>query len=253
MYRKPSPGSQNNRRLFGNVEHQLDVRACSRSGTGRLHMDELVLVPPGPGVRSYRGWNLARHVPTLDVNQLLDTTMKTLPEQLRYSTGHCQFGGLLLAVGEDGVAAILLGDDDDSMAADLQQRFTGARLERDDSALAADMQALLSYVDHPLGQLDLARPLAARGSAFQKKVWAELARVPAGQTITYTELARRVGNPAAVRAVAGACAANPLAMVVPCHRVLRSDGGISGYRWGVERKRKLIELERELAGADQAN
>ena len=173
--------------------------------------------------------------------------MNTQPEQLRYTTGHCRFGGLLLATSVDGVAAILLGDGDEAMASDLRQRFPAANVERDDAGLQRDMQALLEYVDHPLGALNLQQPLAARGSEFQKKVWAELAEVPAGQTITYTELARRVGQPAAVRAVAGACAANPLAMVVPCHRVLRSDGGISGYRWGVERKKQLIALEQQLA------
>lgn len=173
--------------------------------------------------------------------------MKTLPSQLRYTTGHCQFGGLLLAVCDAGVAAILLGDEESAMVDDLQQRFPKAILEKDQAEMKEDMQALLRYVDHPLGKLDLQQPLAAHGSEFQNKVWAQLAKVPAGQTITYTELARRSGNPAAVRAVAGACAANPLAIVVPCHRVLRSDGGISGYRWGVERKKKLIELERQLA------
>lgn len=173
--------------------------------------------------------------------------MRSQSERLRYTTGHCRLGGLLLAASADGVVAILLGDGDEAMADDLQQRFPAATLERDDAGLRRDMQALLKYVDHPLGSLDLQLPLAARGSEFQKKVWAELARVPAGQTITYTELARRVGQPAAVRAVAGACAANPLAMVVPCHRVLRSDGGISGYRWGVERKKQLIALEQQLA------
>ena len=173
--------------------------------------------------------------------------MRTLPEHLCYATGHCRFGGLLLAVSDDGVAAILLGDEDAAMLADLQQRFPSATLKQDRKGLEQDMQTLLAYVDHPLGRLQLQRPLAARGSEFQKRVWAELSRIPAGQTITYTELARRVGKPAAVRAVAGACAANPLAMVVPCHRVLRSDGGISGYRWGVDRKFRLIELERELA------
>lgn len=176
--------------------------------------------------------------------------MKTLPAHLRYITGHCQFGGLLMAVCDQGVAAILLGDDDSAMVGDLQQRFPAATLEEDQAGLAKDMQALLQYIDHPQGKLDLQQPLAAHGSEFQKKVWAELAKIPAGQTITYTELAKRVGNPAAVRAVAGACAANPLAMVVPCHRVLRSDGGISGYRWGVERKVKLIELERRLAAGE---
>jgi AraC family transcriptional regulator of adaptative response/methylated-DNA-[protein]-cysteine methyltransferase len=178
--------------------------------------------------------------------------MKHLPEHLRYTTGHCRFGGLLLAICDEGVAAILLGDEDGPMVADLQQRFPKATLEEDSSGLKKDMQALLTYVDHPLGTLQLQRPLAAHGSDFQKTVWAELSKIPAGQTITYTELAKRIGNPAAVRAVAGACAANPLAMVVPCHRVLRSDGGISGYRWGVERKIKLIELERELAAGTGA-
>lgn len=178
--------------------------------------------------------------------------MKTLPEHLRFTTGHCRFGGLLLAVSDDGVAAILLGDEDAAMVADLQQRFPSTTLKQDSKDLEQDMQALLAYVDHPLGRLQLQRPLAARGSEFQKRVWAELSRIPAGQTITYTELARRVGKPAAVRAVAGACAANPLAMVVPCHRVLRSDGGISGYRWGVDRKLRLIELERELAAGSGA-
>lgn len=172
--------------------------------------------------------------------------MKTLPSRLRYTTGHCQLGGLLLAVCEAGVAAILLGDEDDAMVADLQQRFPAATLEEDQASLKKDFKALVRYVDHPLGKLDLQRPLAAHGSAFQQTVWAELAKVPAGQTITYTELAKRIDKPAAVRAVASACAANPLAIVVPCHRVLRSDGSISGYRWGVQRKRQLIELEHQL-------
>ncbi|MFA5678255.1 MAG: methylated-DNA--[protein]-cysteine S-methyltransferase [Pseudomonas sp.] len=173
--------------------------------------------------------------------------MKTPPTHLRYITGHCQFGGLLLAVCDAGVVSILLGDGDEAMVADLQQRFPRATLKQDRAGLRNDMQALLHYVNHPSGKLNLQQPLAPRGSDFQQRVWAELATIPAGQTITYSELAKRTGNPAAVRAVAGACAANPLAMVVPCHRVLRSDGGISGYRWGVERKLKLIELERELA------
>lgn len=173
--------------------------------------------------------------------------MKTLPSHLRYTTGHCQFGGLLFAVCDAGVVAILLGDEDRAMVTDLQQRFPAAVLEEDEAGLKKDMQALLQYVDHPLGRLNLQQPLAAHGTEFQKRVWDELAQIPAGQTITYTELAKRVGQPAAVRAVAGACAANPLAMLVPCHRVLRSDGGISGYRWGVERKKELIALEQKLA------
>ena len=175
--------------------------------------------------------------------------MKTPPDHLRYTTGHCRLGGLLLAGCHAGICAILLGDDDQTLVADLQQRFPGATLERDDAELANDMQTLLQYVDRPIGELQLQHPLSAFGSDFQQQVWAELAKIPAGRTVSYTELARLLGRPAAVRAVAGACAANPLAILVPCHRVLRSDGGISGYRWGVERKEQLIELERQLAAA----
>lgn len=175
--------------------------------------------------------------------------MPSLPDHLHYSIGQCQFGSLLLAACDSGICAILLGDAEQSMIDDLQQRFPRAELTREDAGLAADLQTLLYYVDHPQGQLQMHQPLNAFGSDFQRQVWAELAKVPAGQTVSYTELAKRLGKPAAVRAVAGACAANPLAIVVPCHRVLRSDGGISGYRWGVERKKKLIELERRLAGS----
>ena len=174
--------------------------------------------------------------------------MHSLPDHIRYSLGQCKLGSLLLAGCETGICAILLGDDEQTMVADLQRRFPRASLTQDDAALGADLQALIRYVDQPLGQLQMQQPLNAFGSDFQQQVWGELAKVPAGQTISYTELARRLGKPAAVRAVAGACAANPLAIVVPCHRVLRSDGGISGYRWGVERKQQLIELERQLAG-----
>ena len=175
--------------------------------------------------------------------------MSTLSEHIRYTTGHCSFGALLLATSEEGIVAILLGDEDPSMVADLQHRFPRATLEEDRVGLADDLKTLLEYVEHPMGKLVLQRPLVPRGSPFQQKVWTALAKVPAGQTISYSELAQSVGNPKAVRAVAGACAANPLAMVVPCHRVLRSDGGISGYRWGVERKKKLIALDRRLANS----
>src|SRR5690606_15546771 len=111
--------------------------------------------------------------PYTDPKHLPGADMKTLSEHLRYTTGHCRFGGLLLAVCDEGVAAILLGDEDGTMVADLQQRFPNATLEQDNGGLKQDMQALLTYVDHPLGRLQLQRPLAARGSEFQKKVWAE--------------------------------------------------------------------------------
>ncbi|WP_285275463.1 methylated-DNA--[protein]-cysteine S-methyltransferase [Halopseudomonas bauzanensis] len=175
--------------------------------------------------------------------------MARFPDHIRYSIGQCELGSLLLAGCDTGICAILLGDDEQPLIADLQRRFPRAELTRDDAALGSDLQSLLRYVDNPVGPLQLQQPLTAFGSDFQQQVWSELAKVPAGQTVSYSELAKRLGKPAAVRAVAGACAANPLAILVPCHRVLRSDGGISGYRWGVERKQQLIELERQLASA----
>ncbi|QJD58703.1 methylated-DNA--[protein]-cysteine S-methyltransferase [Pseudomonas sp. gcc21] len=170
------------------------------------------------------------------------------PLSIQYTTGRCEFGSLLYGVCESGICAILLGDDAQMLVDDLQRRFPASEIEQQDAALKSELAALLAYVDNP-GQSApaLPRPLAPFGTRFQQQVWDVLSEVAAGQTITYSELARRCGKPTAMRAVAGACAANPLAIVVPCHRVLRSDGGISGYRWGVERKRSLIELEKRLA------
>jgi AraC family transcriptional regulator of adaptative response/methylated-DNA-[protein]-cysteine methyltransferase len=139
------------------------------------------------------------------------------------------------------VCAILLGDDPQALACDLQDRFPAARLIGADAGFERLVARVVGFVEAPRLGLDL--PLDVRGTAFQQRVWQALRQVPAGQTLSYTELAARIGAPKAVRAVASACAANPLAVAIPCHRVVRADGGLAGYRWGVERKQALLTRE----------
>ena len=162
-------------------------------------------------------------------------------QELRFAVGRTSLGALLVASSEKGVAAILLGDDPESLVRSLQDRFPNARLvgaDRDYEALVARVVAL---VERPEIGLDL--PLDLRGTAFQRRVWLALKNLRVGETVSYAEVARRIGSPKAVRAVAGACAANNLAIAIPCHWVVRHDGSLSGYAWGVERKRALIDRE----------
>lgn len=175
--------------------------------------------------------------------------MNAVPDIVHYTSGECSLGQVLYAVNAPGICAILIGDETAALVSDLARRFPEASLQRADVELAAELRNLLAHFDHPGSDLTLPRPLALSGTPFQKHVWQALTEVRRGETVSYRELAMRLGKPSATRAVAGACAANPVAVLVPCHRVLRSDGGISGYRWGVERKRQLIELERRLASA----
>ncbi|MGI5861968.1 MAG: methylated-DNA--[protein]-cysteine S-methyltransferase [Myxococcales bacterium] len=164
---------------------------------------------------------------------------------MRYAIGRCSLGALLLAASERGVCALLLGDDDEELVADLERRLRGRSCRRDDAKLEGVLAKAIELVDLPCAAVEL--PLDVRGTDFQKRVWSALQEVPAGSTTTYAELARAIGAPNAVRAVGSACAANPVAVAIPCHRVLRGDGGLSGYRWGIERKRAL--LRREARGA----
>ena len=175
--------------------------------------------------------------------------MAHLVPEIRYTTGTCAFGVLLLAINGDGeICAILLGDDAAGLVDDLRTRHPLAELNHAPTLLGSDLASLVDYIANPSTTTYAPnRPLAFTGTAFQLDVWKALSQVGPGETISYAELAHRIGKPKAVRAVARACAANPLAIVVPCHRVLRSDGGISGYRWGVERKRQLLALESQLA------
>lgn len=162
---------------------------------------------------------------------------------IRFAVGQCVLGAILVACSEAGVCAILLGDDPDALVRDLQDRFPRANLLGADPGFERHMATVVGFVQAPALGLDL--PLDVRGTAFQQRVWQALCRIPAGQTASYTDIARAIGSPQAVRAVASACAANALAVAIPCHRVVRSDGGLSGYRWGVERKRALLAMEAE--------
>ncbi|MGJ5814168.1 methylated-DNA--[protein]-cysteine S-methyltransferase [Paludibaculum fermentans] len=160
---------------------------------------------------------------------------------MRYSTTQCSLGWVLLAARQDGVCAILLGDAPEELTADLRRRFPREAASPDAEGLRAWLEQAVESIERPGTPLTL--PWAEQGTRFQQRVWRELKAVPAGSTTSYRELAARVGNPKAVRAVARACAANPLAVAVPCHRVLRVDGALAGYRWGLDRKRALLERE----------
>lgn len=163
--------------------------------------------------------------------------------EIRFAVGQCSLGAVLVAASARGVCAILLGDDPDALVRDLQDRFKTARLIGADDAFEQWVAQVVGLIESP--RVGLALPLDIQGTAFQQRVWQALRGIPAGQTVSYTELAQRIGSPGAVRAVAGACAANPLAVAIPCHRVVRHDGALSGYRWGVERKRVLLCREAE--------
>jgi AraC family transcriptional regulator, regulatory protein of adaptative response / methylated-DNA-[protein]-cysteine methyltransferase len=160
---------------------------------------------------------------------------------IRFAVGECSLGSILVAATEKGVCAILMGDDPESLVLDLQDRFPRAVLTGGDCEFEATVGKVLSFVEAPGLGLDL--PLDVRGTAFQQRVWQALRTIPAGATASYSEIAGRIGAPKSVRAVAQACAANAIAVAIPCHRVVRNDGGLSGYRWGVERKRALLDRE----------
>jgi AraC family transcriptional regulator of adaptative response/methylated-DNA-[protein]-cysteine methyltransferase len=161
---------------------------------------------------------------------------------IRFAVGECVLGSILVAQTERGVCAILLGDNPQALLDDLTRRFPQATLLGGDAKFESLIAAVVGMVENPAMPIDL--PLDIRGTAFQRRVWEALRRIPAGTTATYAEIARRVGAPSATRAVAQACGANPLAVAVPCHRVVRTGGALAGYRWGIERKKTLLNLEK---------
>jgi AraC family transcriptional regulator of adaptative response/methylated-DNA-[protein]-cysteine methyltransferase len=163
-------------------------------------------------------------------------------EEVRYATAESELGCVLVARSDKGVCAILLGDDANGVADDLRLRIPAARVEQGDDACSYIAVTLAAHVEDPSVPLDFT--LDARGTPFQIRVWKALRAIPTGMTVSYTELARQVGAPEAVRAVASACGANPVALAVPCHRVVSKDGSLGGYRWGVERKRALLDREK---------
>lgn len=166
--------------------------------------------------------------------------------EIRFAIGACSLGAILVAASERGVCAIMLGDDPDALARELQDRFAQARLIGGDAQFERLVAIVVGFIEAPALGLDL--PLDVRGTAFQRRVWEALRAIPVGKTASYAEIARRIGAPSSARAVAQACAANRIAVAIPCHRVVRNDGALSGYRWGVERKRALLSRE-QAAGA----
>jgi AraC family transcriptional regulator, regulatory protein of adaptative response / methylated-DNA-[protein]-cysteine methyltransferase len=253
----------------------LDVLA-KRSGYSRFHFlrmfrDHTGLTPRGyaEGVRARR-----LHVALADGGRVIDavaeagfgsesrvyektaTLLGMTPgaarrggqgERIRTAFADCPFGRLLVGATDKGVCFIGFAEPDDSLMGDLRRRFPKASVEEDDAGLAATVRAVVDFLREPKQALDL--PLDLRGTAFQQRVWQTLCTIPAGETRTYAQLAEMAGNPKAIRAVARSCATNPVSLAVPCHRVIGSDGGLTGYRWGVPRKQALLENERKLAAA----
>jgi AraC family transcriptional regulator, regulatory protein of adaptative response / methylated-DNA-[protein]-cysteine methyltransferase len=163
--------------------------------------------------------------------------------QIRFAVGECSLGSILVAQTNRGICAIFLGDEPDALARNLQDRFPAADLIGGEAGFEQHIASVIGFVEAPALGLDL--PLDIRGTIFQQRVWVALREIPLGETRSYTQIAERIGAPKAVRAVAQACGANPLAVVIPCHRVVRHDGNLSGYRWGVERKRMLLSREKK--------
>ena len=162
-------------------------------------------------------------------------------ERIRFAIGQCSLGAILVASSAKGVCCITLGDDPEFLLADLQNRFRQAEIVGGDRDYEETVATVVGFVEAP--RLGLQLPLDIRGTAFQQRVWQALREIPHGHTVSYAQIAARIGSPNSVRAVAGACAANSIAVAIPCHRVVRTGGGISGYRWGVERKRTLLDRE----------
>ena len=163
---------------------------------------------------------------------------------IRVAVEKCSLGLVLVAASSVGICAIFLGDDRRALIRDVEKEFPKARLVKGDRAFARSVARVVRLVDEPRRQFDL--PLEVRGTAFQQKVWRELRSVPPGRTLSYSAIAKKIGPPHAVRAVGRACAANVLAVAIPCHRAVRNDGKLSGYRWGVNRKRALLDKEKTI-------
>jgi AraC family transcriptional regulator of adaptative response/methylated-DNA-[protein]-cysteine methyltransferase len=177
------------------------------------------------------------HMTTCTRNEKLNGT----GTNIFFAIGECSLGSLLVGQSTRGVCSILIGEDPTLLARDLRDQFPEANLIGSESGYEQLVAKVVSLIENPGTGLDL--PLDIRGTAFQQRVWHALQEIPSGSTASYTDIANQIGTPGAVRAVARACGANALAVVIPCHRVIRNDGSLSGYRWGVERKRALLERE----------
>ena len=251
----------------------LDVLA-KRSGYSRFHFLRMFRDHTGVTPRSYAEAVRARrlHDALADGNRVIDavagagfgsesrvyektaTLLGMTPgaarrggqgERIRTAFADCPFGRLLVGATDKGVCFIGFAEPDDALLADLLRRFPHATVTPDDAALSETVRAVLDFLREPKQALDL--PLDLRGTAFQQRVWQTLCSIPSGETRTYAQLAAMAGNPKAIRAAARSCAVNPVALAVPCHRVIGSNGTLTGYRWGVPRKKALLDQERKLA------
>lgn len=187
---------------------------------------------------------LARLAPDRHGDVSPRTLQRTKQEIIRFAISECWLGSILVAASVKGICCITLGNDSGFLLAGLQNRFQTAEFIIGDEEFQKQFTIVVQWVESPRRGLDL--PLDVRGTAFQQRVWHALCAIPCGETVSYSQIAGKIGSPKAVRAVAGACAANAIAIAIPCHRVVRHDGNLSGYRWGVERKRSLLERERRL-------
>ena len=223
---------------------------------GKFNMTVSVMIGTAFGGWAYLRWGTFRSLLVFGIGQSLTNLLymwlalagknvEVRPgianEELRFAVGQCSLGAILVASSDKGVASILIGDDPEALVRSLQDQFPRATLIGGNEDYESLVAQVVGFVESPGIGLDL--PLDVRGTAFQQRVWQALREIPPGQTASYREIARKMGSPRSIRAVAGACAANAIAVAIPCHRVVRSDGELSGYRWGIERKRALIERE----------
>ena len=230
-------------RLIENAERAPSLQELAdHAGLSTYHLHRVFKMVTGLTPREYASARRAGRVRAeLARSATVTEAIYGAGREIRFAVSECSLGAILVAASEQGVCASLLGDDPDVLVRDLQDRFPRADLIGGDAGFEQLVAPVVGFVEAPGLGLDL--PLDVRGTAFQQRVWQALREIPAGATASYSEIARRIGAPQAVRAVAGACAANALAVAIPCHRVVRNDGGLAGFRWGVERKRTLLERE----------
>ena len=259
-------------RLIERAEEMPSVDALAkRAGMSRFHFHRMFKQVTGVTPRSYAGAHRAKRVrqelagagsvtaaiynagfnssgrfyaASSDLLGMTPTAFRKggSGADIRFAVGECWLGSVLVAATDKGVCAIMLGDDPDALARNLQDRFPNARLIGGDEEFERLVARVVGYVEAPGTGLDL--PLDVRGTAFQQRVWQALRAIPPGSTATYTDIAKRIGHPKSVRAVGRACATNAVAVAIPCHRVVRTDGSLAGYRWGVQRKRALLDREK---------
>lgn len=209
------------------------------SGISSYHLQRLFKEATGLTPKAYA--KAHRHQNESQHNSI--TPRKPPAMTISFALDRCSLGIILVAQSEKGICAVLLGDEQQYLLDDLQQRFPKATLIAGDSSFQQTVEQIIDVIEKP--QLALTLPLDIRGTLFQQRVWQVLQQIPAGETRSYRDIAGAIGAPKAVRAVAGACAANAIAVIIPCHRVVRNDGSLSGYRWGIERKQKLLQQEAE--------